>query len=111
MANIWFICNLGDAMLAGGALEQVNALFLAEYGTTDCPKDAAIFFRHESEGSLHCEVKVYFSPATANIARTFDAIPCKKPSVNGLGLLAGLEESWLVLFPENYASSTAPRTT
>lgn len=96
----WFTCNLGDAMLAGEAAEQIKALFLPACEIADHRNEMAIFFRHESEGHLHCEFKVYFSPATSAVARAVDATPCRKPSVDGLGLLAGAEDSWRILFPE-----------
>jgi len=60
----------------------------------------AAFTRHESEGHLHCEVKIYFSPMSVTVAREVNARPCEKPSPTGLSLLAGSEESWLALFPE-----------
>jgi hypothetical protein len=40
----------------------------------------------------------YFSPAAWMIAEAFDAEPCAKPARQGLGLLAGKEESWSALF-------------
>ena len=98
--NCWFTRNLGDAMLAGEALEQIKALFLAEYENGNSSKERALFVRHESEGRLHCEVKVYFSPATSIIAKEVNAIPCNKPHSNGLDLLAGSEESGSVFFTE-----------
>ncbi len=97
--NCWFASNLGDAMLAGESLEHIKELFLAEYETGNSSKEQALFIRHESEGRLHCEVKVYFSPGTAIVAKAVKAIPCNKPSPDGLSLLAGSEESWSVLFP------------
>ena len=63
-------------------------------------KDMAVFIRHESEGRLHCEIMVYFSPASVAIAKGFDADPCEKPSPAGLSLLLGAEDSWQALFPE-----------
>ena len=96
--SIWFTCNLGDAMLAAESLGHIKALFLSEYEKANSSKEMAVFFRHESEGRLHCEVKVYFTPATVVVAEAVDAIPCKKPSSDGLGLLAGSEESWSVFF-------------
>lgn len=98
--NCWFTSNLGDAMLAGESIEYLKELFLSEYGTDNSSKEQALFIRHESEGRLHCEVKVYFSPATIIVAKIVNATPCHKPSLDGLGLLAGSEESWTVLFPE-----------
>ena len=99
--STWFTSNLGDAMLAAESLDQIKALFLSEYKKSDSPKKMAIFVRHESEGRLHCEVKVYFSPATAIVAKAVNAISCNKPVANDLGLLVGSKESWSVFFPEN----------
>lgn len=100
--RIWFTKNLGDAMLAGESLDHIKALFLSIYEQANSPKDMAAFFRYESEGQLHCEVKAYFSPASVLVAEAFDAVPCERPSPNGLGLLAGSEESWSVLFNGNH---------
>ncbi|HUW29901.1 MAG TPA: hypothetical protein VMV97_14995 [Sulfuriferula sp.] len=97
--NSWFTINLGDAMLAGESLDLIKALFLSEYEKANSPKEMAVFVRHESEGRLHCEVKVYFSPASVIVAEAVDAIACRKPSSGGLDLLAGSKESWPVFFP------------
>jgi hypothetical protein len=97
--GVWFTKNLGDAMLAGESLEQIKTLFLSAYEQSAHAEEMALFFRHESEGRLHCEVKVYFPPASASVAEAVDATPCKKPSPDGLGLLAGSEACWSVLFP------------
>ncbi|MDF1691364.1 MAG: hypothetical protein P1U47_03250 [Zhongshania sp.] len=95
----WFSKNLGDAMLASEAIASLENYFLTRYTDAKQPKDMAIFMRHESEGRLHCEVKVYFSPAAADIAKELNAEPCQKPYPNGLSLLAGAEEAWQTLFP------------
>ena len=100
--RIWFTKNLGDAMLAGESLDHIKTLFLSTYEQANNPKDMAAFFRYESEGQLHCEVKVYFSPASVLVAEALDAVPCARPSPNDLGLLAGSEESWSVLFTGNH---------
>ncbi len=71
--SIWFSCNLGDAMLAGESLDNIKTLFLSEYEKAKSSKTMAVFFRHESEGRLHCEVKVYFSPKTSAVARAVNA--------------------------------------
>ena len=94
----WFTSNLGDAMLAGEALEHIKTLFMSAYAKSNGSNEMAIFVRHESEGRLHCEVLVYFSPATAQVAEAVDAIACNQPAPLGLGLLAGSEDAWSVLF-------------
>ena len=96
----WFSKNLGDAMLAPEPLARIEELFASEYARAGSPGHMAVFIRHESEGRLHCELRAYFSPAAAGIARAVDADPCARPSLDGLSLLAGAQESWLGLFPE-----------
>ena len=98
--RVWFSKNLGDAMLACEPLGHLKELFLPVYAKADSPEEMAAFIRHESEGRLHCEVKVYFSPASVIVAREVDAEPCERPSPDGLSLLVGSEDSWLALFPE-----------
>jgi hypothetical protein len=99
--SIWFTRNLGDAMLAGESLEHIKRLFLSEFELKESSKGMAVFVRHESEGSLHCEVKIYFPPESFHVAEAVGAIPCKQPSPDGLDLLAGPEESWSIHFPEH----------
>jgi len=101
--SAWFHKNLGDAMLAFESLGHIEALFQSAYRTAAHPTDVAVFVRHNSEGRLHCQVEVYFSPAAALLANEMDADPCEKPSRDGLGLLIGSEDSWSTLFPEHHA--------
>ncbi len=97
----WFLVNLGDAMLASEQQNRIMDLLLAAYAQAGSPDEMAAFTRHESEGRLHCEVKIYFSPMSAPVAREVNARACEKPSPTGLSLLAGSEQSWLALFPEH----------
>lgn len=87
-------------MLAHQTLSDLENSVLARYANADTPSEVAVFYRHEAERRLHCEVKVYFSPASRDVAQEFDAEPCEKPSPHGLSLLAGSEASWVTLFPE-----------
>ena len=96
----WFLKNLGDAMLAGDQQDRIKQLLLSAYSEADSPKEMAAFIRHESEGRLHCEAKIYFSPMSIAVAREVNAEPCEKPSPDGLSILAGSQDSWVVLFPE-----------
>ncbi|MGB5540927.1 MAG: hypothetical protein WBO37_12615 [Gammaproteobacteria bacterium] len=96
--NIRFTGNPGDAMFAGESLDHIKAVFSSEYEKAGYSKEMAVFIRHESEGRLHCEVEVYFSPASIVAAEAVDATPCKRPSSEGLSLLAGSELSWSVFF-------------
>ncbi len=98
--GVWYSKNLGDGMLAYEPLGQLEELLLSVYAQAGNPREMAAFVRHESEGRLHCEVKVYFSPASAVVAGEVEAEPCGRPSPEGLSLLAGSEDSWSALFPE-----------
>lgn len=99
--SCWFAKGLGDALLAGEPLGRIEELFLSEYAKAGSPRDMAIFIRHESEGRLHCEVRAYFSPASAAIAAAVDADPCDRPAPEGLSVLAGADASWRALFPDH----------
>ncbi len=96
----WFTTSLGDATLALEPLDRLEAGFLSTYGTAGDPPEAAVFFRHESEGHLHCDLRVYFSPATEALARSLGAEACGRPSPQDLSLLAGSEAAWGLLFPD-----------
>lgn len=98
--NDWFYRNLGDAMMAFEPLDHIETMFGSAYRTIALPKDVAVFVRHVSEGGLHCQVEVYFSPASGSLARKAGASPCERPSTDGLDLLIGSDESWSALFPE-----------
>lgn len=79
-------------------LGRIEDDFLRIYEKARSPYDMAVFTRNSSEGGLHCEVKVYFSPALASMAKAFGALPCTRPTSGGLSLLVGSEASWPVLF-------------
>ncbi len=85
----WFYKNLGDAMLADDSLQQIKQLFLQAYPDPAQQSDKAILYYHLSEGRLHCEVMVYFSPGCSSLAQALAADPCQKPSSSGLSLLIG----------------------
>lgn len=101
MNPTWFSLPLGDGMMADEPSEEIRAAFEAAFKSAGEPADMAVFKRLESEGRLHCEVIAYFSPSASGVAQLFDAEPCQRPSRSGLGLLAGDEDSWSVLFPDS----------
>lgn len=100
--DTWYSISLGDGMMAAGTpTAEIEELFLPLFSAAGKPPEMAVFTRPESEGQLHCEVIAYFSPAAAAVAKALDAKPCEKPMRLGLGLLAGDERSWSVLFPDS----------
>ncbi|MEJ2531915.1 MAG: hypothetical protein P8Y92_08975 [Halioglobus sp.] len=93
----WFKKSLGDAMLAGTELDRIQALLFAAYSTAGNPEELAAFLRHESDGRLHCEVMIYFSPGFASVATAVEAETCERPAPDGLSVLVGSEHSQLTL--------------
>ncbi len=96
--STWFCKNLGDAMLAHQELSDIATAFSSAYAEKGCSDEMAAFYRHESEGRLQCEAKVYFSPASSRIAQELGAFPCDKPTRYGLALLAGSPSAFMVFF-------------
>lgn len=94
----WHVLNLGDPLLAEEAVQQIRQQFQIAYLKLQQPQDMAIFFRHEAEGRLHCELKIYFSPAAAAVANSLHASSCSRPLPHDLGLLSGAEQAWSVYF-------------
>jgi len=96
----WYSKTLGDGITATIPSDEIEEAFLRSFNAAGKPLNMAVFTRLESEGRLHCEAMAYFSPGASDVAKAFDAQPCQKPSRAGLGLLAGNDLSWSVLFPE-----------
>jgi len=94
----WYSLSLDDGMMAGAPAAEIEELFLKQFSEAGEPPAMAVFTRPESEGRLYCEVIAYFSPAAVDVAKEFDAEPCEKPEMAGLGLLAGNPNCWKVLF-------------
>ena len=78
--NTWFSKSLGDAIYGGdGVLTKLAADVQQMFAQAGDPPDMAVFTRLESEGRLHCELVVYFSPGAYPVADLFGADPCEKP--------------------------------
>jgi hypothetical protein len=97
--STWFSKQLGDGIVAHTPSTEIAEAFRPLFAAAGRPADMAIFTRYDSEGHLQCEVTAYFAPAAAEVARLFDAEPCARPPRDGLGLLAGDQRCWSVLFP------------
>lgn len=92
--------SLGDPLLAEEPIARIEELFRSAYTRAGGPNDMAIFIRHESEGRLHCELRAFFSPASAEVAKAVDAEESDRPAPDGLSLLAGAHDAWPTLFPD-----------
>lgn len=85
----WHVINLGDAMVAASDLADLRDRFDRTCRGYGCPSGMALYVQHVSDGRLHCEVLVYFTPAAFTVAREFGAKPCAPPVMDSLGLLSG----------------------
>ncbi len=94
----WYALELGEATMAMEELDVLQSQFLARYEAKDRPVEMAMFVRHVSEGRLHCEVIAYFSPMAGDFAMSVGARICGRPARMGLGLFAGGQGAWDVLF-------------
>ncbi len=99
--DTWYSISLGDGIWAPTLVAQIEEIFRQPFERAGKPVEMAVLKRHETEGRLHCEVIAYFSPASGEVAKSFDAEPCEKPLREGLSLLAGDPQCWAVIFPEN----------
>ena len=98
----WYSKSLGDAIYGSDLYleEFVSPCFQRVFDSAGAPPDMAVFTRLESEGRLHCELVIYFSPAAHVVAHACGADECEKPARLGLKLFGGEERAWLALFPE-----------
>ncbi|QNM95156.1 hypothetical protein [Chitinimonas koreensis] len=97
--DAWYCKSLGDGMSAHLPMHDIAELFRPMHAAAGHPPAMAVFTRHESDGHLHCEVTVFFSPAAAELARALGAIACPEPAPERLDLLAGSPASFALLFP------------
>lgn len=95
--NTWHSKSLGDGISASIYIAEIEALFQPLFEAAVKPLEMAVFTRQE-QGSLHCEVFAYFSPAAAEVAKALAAQPCEPPPIQGLELLAGNPECWPIIF-------------
>lgn len=96
----WYSINPGDGLMSSEALKNIEDIFQSHYARAGMPAGMALFIRHETEGRLHCEVTVYLSPASIDVAQAIGAVPCVQPVPTNLSLLLGNVDCWKVLFPD-----------
>ncbi len=98
---MWHGIFLGNGADAFSRTIQIQSLFMLAFMASGGNVEMAMFSKSESTENAH-EVTIYFSPASAAFAKTIDGIsPCEKPSRDKLGLLAGDERCWNILFPQS----------
>lgn len=96
----WSSRVLGDAQTSFLDCRDIAEVGEEFFNAAGRPPGMAVFARNDSEGRLHCEVTVYFSPAAQALAKRFQAKGCKRPAADGLDLLVGDPACWEILFAE-----------
>ena len=85
----WYTIDLGDALLAGPAFDDLELQLIKICEQAGNPADMAAYYRHETAANLFCSVSVYLTPGFASHASELDATPCAAPHPSGLSLLVG----------------------
>lgn len=88
----WYRLELGPADFADN--ERISVSKAVEQAWHDAGRPAGLtaYYRHESEGRLHCTLVVYFHPTAEAVAKRLGARPCPDPGPWDLGHLAGASE-------------------
>jgi hypothetical protein len=93
----WYCKTLGNGVAAVAPSRRIQEMFLPLFAASGQPASMAVFSRHDRKAN---KLTAYFSPRASRLAELFDAVPCDKPSSEGIGLLVGDARSWEIFFPE-----------
>jgi len=93
----WYCKPLGDGRAASAPSLRIQQMFSPMFAASGQPSSMAVFSRHDRKAN---KVTVYFSPRASRLAGLFDAVPCDKPSSDGIGLLVGDARCWEIFFPD-----------
>lgn len=84
----WVSINLGDALLAGYQLSQLQKNLVDLYQRYGQPNAFAAYYRHQSNG-LHCHIRVFLTLEFQHVIKLANTIQCESPEFNDLSFLAG----------------------
>ena len=93
----WYCKTLGNGVAAVAPSRRIQEMFLPLFAASGQPASMAVFSRHDRKAN---KLTAYFSPRASRLAELCDAVPCDKPSSEGIGLLVGDARSWEIFFPE-----------
>ena len=96
----WRALVLGDAQTSFLDCRDIAETGEEFFNVAGRPPELAVFARNDSDGRLHCEVTVYFSPAAHELGKRYQAKTCTPPAADGLDLLAGDPACWDTLFQD-----------
>ncbi|MFQ3261656.1 hypothetical protein [Reinekea sp.] len=84
----WYKIDLGDAMMAAMALDEIAIQLTDIYNKNSKPENMVAIYRHESLG-LHCSLMVYLTETFQVIAQYSDATKINYIPELDSGFLAG----------------------
>ena len=95
----WYRKDLGNGMVAFQPTREMQTSFMAVFLLEKPGSGRAMFSRYDLASD---NIEVYFTPETADIAKSFGARPCEKPTLNDyqMGLLCGDGNDLSIHFPE-----------
>lgn len=98
----WYKLALGSEKDAFEPARQIQQVFMAKFLMSPPGSGRALFSSYDTVAD---NLWLYFSPAAADIAVRFRAVPCQKPiAPSRLALLAGEGDALHVHFPEPLAA-------
>ena len=93
----WFSKDLGEAVGAIQAEQDIRNAFLPIYVAAGQPGDMAVFLHRDPELNVFT---VFFSPGASALAKRFGAGPCEKPKRDrNLSRSAGDARAWDIFYP------------
>ncbi len=102
MSSNWYRLDLGCEREAFEPARQIQQVFMAKFLMARPGSGRALFSSFDAVADKVC---LFFSPAAADIATRFRAVPCDKPvAPSYLSLLAGEGDALAVHFPEPLAA-------
>jgi len=99
--STWFSIELGDGVQAYEPSTKILEEFMPAYIAAGQPYDLAVFSKYDLSKNM---VTVYFTPAAEDMANSFGATACDKPTIEKLSLLAGDQRALGIHFPETHAN-------
>ncbi|MBD1577127.1 MULTISPECIES: hypothetical protein [Vibrio] len=82
----WYQKNLGEALMAIPEFEALKTQ-VAKLKAEHSGAVVDLYYRHQSNGQLHCDLMVYLYSDNKRIMNEIQAKVCAKPSQSGLSRL------------------------
>ena len=106
--STWFSWEVDGGPTYGRRIEKIQEAFWPLFAAAGSPKDMAVFsgsrwVESTPEQRGYYTHTVYFSPAAQQVAESFGAVPCAKPS--SASFECGHQEALFIFFPNRTSES------